>query len=124
MSLKYGVKGENWKWSQDDAPPPRYSEIDETTPLVLKKSNKENVKQVFGLRRSSLLLILYLLFYLVYLITGGLVFTVLEAPEEEEVKKSIIDAKKAFLASNPSVKGKENNVKDISFVFFEEKIEK
>lgn len=101
MSVKYGAKSEKWK----DSPPPQYTEFDERTPLITDKT-KENVKHIFGLRRSSLLLILYGLFYVVYLITGGLVFTVLEAPEEDEVKKSIIDAKKAFLDANPCVQGK------------------
>lgn len=93
-------------------PPPRYEEIDEKKPLLSKESY-ENVKQVLGMRRSTFLLILYLVFYGVYLITGGLVFAVLEGPGEEEVRQLLIGARIKFLKENPCVKGNK-----IVFFFF------
>lgn len=116
MPVKYDSLLPEKAWHRD-APPPRYSEIDERTPLFVK--TEEPVKHVFGLRRSSLLLILYMLFYLVYLVTGGLVFAVLEAPEEEDLKISVMASKKAFLTANPCVKGESNIVeKNLYELFF------
>lgn len=81
--------------------PPCYDDIDEETPLL----GELPVKQVMGLRRSSLLLFLYLLFYVVYLGTGGLVFAVLEGPIEAELRDEVAEAQTAFLARNPCVSG-------------------
>lgn len=88
-----------------ERPPPSYTEIDENK-LLLSKESDENVKQVLGMRRSTFLLCLYLVFYGVFLVTGGLVFAVLESPGEEEVKISLIKARAKFLEENPCVKGK------------------
>ncbi|KAK6641298.1 hypothetical protein RUM44_013007 [Polyplax serrata] len=86
-----------------ERPPPSYTEIDENK-LLLSKESDENVKQVLGMRRSTFLLCLYLVFYGVFLVTGGLVFAVLESPGEEEVKISLIKARAKFLEENPCVK--------------------
>lgn len=85
--------------------PPCYDDIGEDTPL-LGKEYTPPVKQVLGLRRSSLLLGLYLLFYVVYLVTGGLVFAVLEGPYEAELRDDIAAFRNGFLARNPCVAGK------------------
>lgn len=81
--------------------PPSYDEIDEETPLL----GSGPVKQVLGLRRSQFLLSLYLLFYVVYLVTGGLIFAVLEGPIEAELRDEVYDLRNDFLARHPSVSG-------------------
>jgi hypothetical protein len=51
------------------------------------------------------LLVLYLVFYLVYLITGGVVFAALEAPEEKAVKSALARTRRIFLETHPCVSG-------------------
>lgn len=103
MSIRYGCERTP---SYYERPPPRYSLIvDEKVPLIEKQSN-ERIKQVLGMRRSSFLLSLYLVFYMVYLITGGLVFAVLEGPQEEELRQAVSRARIEFLKENPCVQGK------------------
>ena len=84
---------------------------DERTPLlVLNNYYYKDVKKVFGIRRSSALFILYVIFYAAYLIAGGIIFTVLEKPEEEEIKKYLVRARHVFLNDNNCVQGKKNNL--------------
>jgi hypothetical protein len=51
------------------------------------------------------LLTLYVVFYLVYLITGGVVFAALEAPEERAVKSVLARTRRIFLETHPCVSG-------------------
>jgi hypothetical protein len=44
-------------------------------------------------------------FYLVYLITGGVVFAALEAPEEKAVKSALARTRRIFLETHPCVSG-------------------
>lgn len=83
--------------------PPCYDDLDEGTPLL----GKGEVKQVLGLRRSSLLLSLFLMFYIVYLVFGGLVFAIIEGPVEAALREEVAAAQNDFLARNPSVKDAE-----------------
>lgn len=103
MSTFYGMEKSAIEWVMDA--PPRYSQIDEGTPLLAKKC-EANFKHVLGMRRSSLLLILYIIFYVVYLVTGGLVFAVLEAPEEEDLRLSVLKMKEDFLSAHLCVTGR------------------
>jgi hypothetical protein len=57
------------------------------------------------MRRSSLLLTLYIVFYFVYLITGGVVFAAVEAPEENAVRSALVTARRIFLETHPCVSG-------------------
>ena len=61
--------------------------------------------QVFGCRRSSILLCLYGIFYAVYLATGGLIFATLESPVEQEFRQDVIHARQQFLKDHPCVTG-------------------
>jgi hypothetical protein len=51
------------------------------------------------------LLALYVVFYSVYLITGGVVFAALEAPEEKAVISALATARRIFLETHPCVSG-------------------
>jgi len=87
--------------------PPLY--YDEETPLLRPSTSHpqddDSIKQVLGLRRSSLLFSLYFLFYVVYLATGGLIFAVLEGPVEADLRDEVEAARKVFLKNNPCVEG-------------------
>jgi hypothetical protein len=58
------------------------------------------------MRRSSLLLTLYVVFYFVYLITGGVVFAAVEAPEENAIRSTLVTARRIFLENHPCVTGR------------------
>lgn len=77
---------------------------DEECQLMLHQQ-RAHIQQVLGVRRSSLLLALYVVFYLVYLITGGVVFAALEAPEEKAVISALVTARREFLETHPCVSG-------------------
>lgn len=62
--------------------------------------------RIFGKARFSLLLTIFIVFYLAYLITGALVFSALEAPLENQIRLEVIRAKQDFLAKYPNVIGK------------------
>ncbi|KAG7299203.1 hypothetical protein JYU34_017753 [Plutella xylostella] len=59
--------------------------------------------QLFGKARAPCLLLSYLTFYSIYLVTGALVFSALEAPMENDIRLEVIRAKQDFLALNPGV---------------------
>ena len=66
---------------------------------------RAHIRQVLGMRRSSLLLTLFVVFYFVYLITGGVVFAAVEAPEENAVRNALVTASRIFLETHPCVTG-------------------
>nr|CAD7597039.1 unnamed protein product [Timema genevievae] len=67
---------------------------------------RAHVRQVLGVRRSSALLLVYVMFYLVYLVTGGLVFTAMEAPEEQKLQNMLSKSRRLFLDNYPCVSGR------------------
>lgn len=69
------------------------------------QQQRAHIRQLLGVRRSSLLLTLYVVFYAVYLITGGVVFAALEAPEEKAVISALTTARRIFLETHPCVSG-------------------
>lgn len=77
---------------------------DEERQLMLHQQ-RAHIRQVLGVRRSSLLLSLYIVFYVVYLVTGGVVFAALEAPEEKAVVSALATARRIFLETHPCVSG-------------------
>jgi len=77
---------------------------DEERQLVF-HHQRAHIRQVLGMRRSSLLLTLYIVFYSVYLITGGVVFAAVEAPEENAVRSALVTARRIFLENHPCVTG-------------------
>jgi hypothetical protein len=78
---------------------------DEEQQLVFHQQ-RAHIRQVLGMRRSSLLLTLYVVFYFVYLITGGVVFAAVEAPEENAVRSALVTARRIFLETHPCVTGR------------------
>jgi hypothetical protein len=72
---------------------------------LLFQQHPAHIRQVLGIRRSSLLLALYVVFYCVYLITGGVVFAAVEAPEENAVRSALVTARRIFLETHPCVTG-------------------
>ncbi|XP_039288120.1 potassium channel subfamily K member 1 isoform X1 [Nilaparvata lugens] len=64
---------------------------------------RARLRRVLGIRRSSSLLILYVVFYVVYLAAGGVIFASLESPIERQTMENLIHAKRAFLNRNPCV---------------------
>lgn len=77
---------------------------DEERQLVFHQQ-RAHIRQVLGMRRSSLLLTLYIVFYFVYLITGGVVFAAIEAPEENDVRSALVTTRRIFLETHPCVTG-------------------
>lgn len=84
--------------------------------------------KIFGKARFTCLLVMYILFYVTYLVTGALVFSALETPLENQVWLDVIRAKQDFMAKYPTVVGKSHTKKtfqrcffDVT-VFYEEKI--
>ncbi|KAF6205828.1 hypothetical protein GE061_020002 [Apolygus lucorum] len=66
-------------------------------------SVRAHTRRVVGLRRSTFLLSVFAVGYVVYLLTGGIVFAALEAPIERAIMKDLQDARAAFLKSHPCV---------------------
>lgn len=61
--------------------------------------------RIFGKARFTCLLLIYVIFYGVYLSTGALVFSALEAPLENQIRLDVIRAKQDFLARHPNILG-------------------
>ncbi|XP_028171032.1 potassium channel subfamily K member 1-like [Ostrinia furnacalis] len=57
----------------------------------------------FGKARFTCLLLIYVVFYMVYLVTGALVFSALEAPMENQIRLDVIKAKQEFMLQYPNV---------------------
>jgi len=81
------------------------SKIPDEERQLMFHQQRAHIRQVLGMRRSSLLLTLYVVFYFVYLITGGVVFAAVEAPEENAVRSSLVTARRIFLETHPCVTG-------------------
>ncbi|CAH2084459.1 unnamed protein product [Euphydryas editha] len=62
--------------------------------------------KIFGKSRFTCLLVLYIIFYVAYLVSGALVFSALETPLENEVLLDVIRAKQEFMTKYPDVDGK------------------
>lgn len=69
----------------------------------------------FGKARFTCLLLIYVVFYLVYLVTGALVFSALEAPMENQIRLEVIKAKQEFMLQHPDVTG---NTSITTFLWF------
>ncbi|XP_072932918.1 potassium channel subfamily K member 6-like isoform X1 [Epargyreus clarus] len=57
----------------------------------------------FGKARFTFLLVIYIVFYLAYLVSGALVFSALEAPLENQIRLEVIRAKQDFMMKHPEV---------------------
>lgn len=62
--------------------------------------------RLFGKARFTCLLLFYVVFYIVYLASGALVFSALEAPMENQIRLELIRAKQDFLTKYPDIIGK------------------
>ncbi|XP_047990185.1 potassium channel subfamily K member 6-like isoform X1 [Leguminivora glycinivorella] len=60
-------------------------------------------ERLFGKARFTFLLLSYVAFYFVYLISGALVFSALEAPMENQVRLDVIRAKQDFMLRHPNI---------------------
>ncbi|KPJ16091.1 Potassium channel subfamily K member 1 [Papilio machaon] len=67
--------------------------------------------RIFGKARFTCLMALYLCFYVFYLIAGAIVFSSLEYPFENDIRVSVFRAKHDFMARNPTVLAKMDNLK-------------
>lgn len=82
--------------------------IDETFAVTVSwrmEYKRARSRRVLGLRRSTLLLCLYMLGYMGYLVAGGVVFATLEGPYEMETKAILNVAIASFKTRNPKVTG-------------------
>lgn len=61
--------------------------------------------KIFGKARFACLLMIYIVFYVTYLLSGALVFSALETPLENQIKLEVFSAKQNFMAKNPTVLG-------------------
>lgn len=61
--------------------------------------------RLFGKARFTCLLLFYVVFYIVYLASGALVFSALEAPMENQIRLELIRAKQDFLTKYPDIIG-------------------
>ncbi|XP_059057395.1 potassium channel subfamily K member 1-like [Achroia grisella] len=59
--------------------------------------------RLFGNSRFTLLLVLYIIFYFAYLVSGAFVFSALEAPLENQIRLEVIRAKQDFMVKHPDV---------------------
>ncbi|KAM3956442.1 potassium channel subfamily K member 1 [Aphomia sociella] len=59
--------------------------------------------RIFGKSRFTYLLVFYILFYFVYLVSGAFVFSALEAPLENQIRLDVIRAKQDFMVKHPGV---------------------
>ena len=59
-----------------------------------------------GIRRSTVLLIFYVVSYFSYLLLGGYIMSVLETPNEMDIKNKTRKRKEEFLRNNPNVNRK------------------
>lgn len=66
---------------------------------------RAHVRELLGVRRSSVLLLLFVGFYFVYLVAGGVVFAALEAPAEAQLKTSLLRDRRVFLDQHACVTG-------------------
>ena len=75
-------------------------------------SEEENVEDYYefrkwcGIRRSTVLLIFYVVSYFSYLLLGGYIMSVLETPNEMDIKNKTRKLKEEFLRNNPNVNRK------------------
>ncbi|XP_063534569.1 potassium channel subfamily K member 6-like isoform X1 [Cydia strobilella] len=60
-------------------------------------------ERLFGKARFTFLLLSYVAFYFIYLISGALVFSALEAPMENQVRLDVIRAKQDFMMRHPNI---------------------
>ncbi|KAJ8882555.1 hypothetical protein PR048_014366 [Dryococelus australis] len=67
---------------------------------------RARLRTVLGVRRSTLLLTLYALFYAVFLVSGALVFMAVESPEERRQDAQMLLTRRNFLRDHPCVSGK------------------
>ncbi|GFG28719.1 hypothetical protein Cfor_06000 [Coptotermes formosanus] len=81
----------------------RPSKIPDEERQLMFQQQRAHIRHVLGMRRSSLLLTLYIVFYFVYLITGGVVFAAVEAPEENAVRNALVTARRLFLETHRCV---------------------
>lgn len=66
---------------------------------------RAHVRQLLGIRRSTVLLLCYVIGYIVYLVAGGLVFAALEAPIEREIRDDLASSIHKFLKKYTCVEG-------------------
>ena len=66
----------------------------------------------FGIRRSTVLLLFYVISYFSFLFLGGYVMSMLETPHEECLKNKTILMKEDFLKNNPHIN---RELKSISY---------
>ncbi|KAL4709503.1 hypothetical protein ACJJTC_007234 [Scirpophaga incertulas] len=59
--------------------------------------------KIFGKARSTCLMVMFVFFYAVYLLSGALVFSALEAPLENQIRLEVIRAKQEFMMRHPDV---------------------
>lgn len=67
---------------------------------------RAKLRRVFGVRRSTALLCLYVLGYVVYLVAGGVVFATLEAPMEYLIRTKLDLTIRRFRTKYPTITGK------------------
>lgn len=107
MSEQYSKQSSS-KWPSYGSVEYRYSNEDGDS-----SENTENTEQIvkptwkcLGIEKRAWFLTIYVLFYFVFLLTGGLVFSALEAPLENQVRQNLIRTRSKFLQSYPNVNGK------------------
>lgn len=66
---------------------------------------RAKLRRVLGVRRSTALLGLYVLGYVVYLVAGGVVFATLESPLEQQIRASLDLTISRFRTRYPTVLG-------------------
>ena len=76
---------------------------------ITKEDNLEDYhefKKWCGIRRSTVLLIFYVVSYFSFLLLGGYIMSVLETPNEMDIKNKTRKRKEEFLRNNPNVNRK------------------
>ncbi|XP_018565490.1 potassium channel subfamily K member 1 isoform X1 [Anoplophora glabripennis] len=75
----------------------------EKVPLYPKVTRHYEVPTILGVCRSSCYFSMYLCGYAMFLFTGAIIFSILEAPEENALRIRLDTARQRFLAAHPTV---------------------
>lgn len=76
-----------------------------TAPVVFAAMERARQLKIFGVRRSTVLTLLFIVSYVLYLVAGGLIFSYIEGPEEDIWRDNINVMKSKFLANYTTIKG-------------------
>lgn len=80
--------------------------MDEGAPLLVRTIEREYRRAtLFGMCRTNFLFGVYLVTYVMFLVSGAAVFSLLETPEDQALRVRLNTAIRNFRVANPTVSG-------------------